>query len=168
MGYYGASSYRGDYYRGDYYLQRRGPRGDLLDWLGGVAGNVVTSIFGPAAPKAGPAPALMPMPMLPMLPKFAGGGGGSSGGGGVSGEAGGVATAAAIRAAEAAGGIYLGKGGCPGGGGHHRRINPLNPKALRRALRRAEGFKHFAQKTLRLVGEKKHIAGFKKHKKGHR
>lgn len=29
-----------------------------------------------------------------------------------------------------------------------RRMNPLNPKALRRALRRAEGFEKFAQRTV--------------------
>jgi hypothetical protein len=30
----------------------------------------------------------------------------------------------------------------------YRRMNPLNPKALRRALRRAEGFEKFAKKTM--------------------
>lgn len=30
----------------------------------------------------------------------------------------------------------------------YRRMNPLNPKALRRALRRAEGFEKFAKRTV--------------------
>lgn len=32
--------------------------------------------------------------------------------------------------------------------GPRRRINPLNPRALRRALRRAEGFEKFAARTI--------------------
>lgn len=47
----------------------------------------------------------------------------------------------------------LGPGGEPGfswgkPSKTRRRINPLNPKALRRALRRAEGFEKFAQRTV--------------------
>lgn len=33
-------------------------------------------------------------------------------------------------------------------GKRYRRMNPLNPKALRRALRRAEGFEKFARRTV--------------------
>lgn len=33
-------------------------------------------------------------------------------------------------------------------GGRRRRMNPLNPKALNRALRRAQGFEKFARKTV--------------------
>lgn len=33
-------------------------------------------------------------------------------------------------------------------GKKYRRMNPLNPKALRRALRRAEGFEKFARRTV--------------------
>jgi len=35
-----------------------------------------------------------------------------------------------------------------GRGGRGRRMNPLNPKALNRALRRAQGFEKFAKKTV--------------------
>jgi len=34
------------------------------------------------------------------------------------------------------------------GGKRYRRMNPLNPKALKRALRRAEGFEKFAKSTM--------------------
>jgi len=50
-------------------------------------------------------------------------------------------------------------------GVHHKRMNPLNPRALSRALRRARGFQKYAKKVLKLVGEKKHVAGFKQAKK---
>ncbi len=32
--------------------------------------------------------------------------------------------------------------------GRHRRMNPLNPRALRRALRRAKGFERFARHVI--------------------
>lgn len=35
-----------------------------------------------------------------------------------------------------------------GGGKTYRRMNPLNPRALKRALRRAEGFEKFARSTM--------------------
>lgn len=35
-----------------------------------------------------------------------------------------------------------------GGRKKYRRMNPLNPKALKRAIRRAEGFEKFARKTV--------------------
>ena len=52
-------------------------------------------------------------------------------------------------------------------GGHRRRMNVLNPKALRRSLRRAHGFARFAMKTIHLVHPKKQVTfgGFKKHRK---
>lgn len=50
-------------------------------------------------------------------------------------------------------------------GAHHRRMNTLNPRALSRALRRARGFQKYATKVLKLVGEKRHVEGFKHKKK---
>lgn len=50
-------------------------------------------------------------------------------------------------------------------GAHRRRLNPLNPRALGRALRRARGFQKYATKVLKLVGEKRHVDGFKHHRK---
>ena len=47
----------------------------------------------------------------------------------------------------------------------HRRINVLNPKALRRAMRRVQGFEHFARKVVFIT----HGPGYKVHafRKGH-
>jgi len=46
-------------------------------------------------------------------------------------------------------------------GAHHKRMNPLNPRALSRALRRARGFQKYAKRVLKLVGEKRKVKGFK-------
>jgi hypothetical protein len=46
-----------------------------------------------------------------------------------------------------------------------RRINPLNPRALRRALSRAQRFEHFAKSVVRITSPKKHVSGFKFHRK---
>ncbi len=43
----------------------------------------------------------------------------------------------------------------------YRRINPLNPKALRRALRRATGFEHFARKVMHLTHRRPGTTRFK-------
>lgn len=43
----------------------------------------------------------------------------------------------------------------------HRRINPLNPRALRRAIRRAKGFEHFAREVLKFTKPGTHPHGFK-------
>src|SRR5258708_35242855 len=50
------------------------------------------------------------------------------------------------------------------GGRRHRRMNVLNPRALRRSLRRAHGFARFAMKAIHLIHPKKHVTfgGFKK------
>jgi hypothetical protein len=42
-----------------------------------------------------------------------------------------------------------------------RRMNPLNPRALARSIRRARGFEKFARKVLRFTSPGKHVAGFK-------
>jgi hypothetical protein len=149
MGYYGASAYRGDYYRGDYYRMRKRARGDLLDWLGGVAGNVVTGIFGPPSPTAGPAPALVPAPANPVLHPLQ-----ELKSIGSSYKLGRKASLTPQEAAAANG----------GGLAWHRsrRMNVTNVRALHRALRRANGFKKMATKVLKLVGEKRHVEGFKK------
>jgi hypothetical protein len=40
----------------------------------------------------------------------------------------------------------------PGAAGRrHRRINPCNPRALRRALRRAKAFEHFARRVIHIT-----------------
>ncbi len=137
MGYY----QRGDYYRGDYY------RGD--PFLGGLIGSAARAVgLGKVAAKAGKW----------ILGKI---------------TPGAVKTAAGIGATTAAGvaisripqgtgmpvqigplGIDPGSalpGGSPfvtWGRKKYRRMNPLNPRALKRALRRAEGFEKFAKRTV--------------------
>ncbi len=69
------------------------------------------------------------------------------------------AVAAAAPAAVAAARSLMGSGG--GGGRRYRRINPLNPKALRRALRRAVGFEHFAKKVMHLTHRRPGTTRFK-------
>lgn len=53
--------------------------------------------------------------------------------------------------------------------GYHHKMNPLNPKALNRAIRRVERFEHFAKRVLRITSPHKHVAGVKRrHHKHHR
>lgn len=135
MGYY----LRGDYYRGDYY------RGDPQ--LGAILGKVASSLgVGAVVGKAG----------RWLLGKVEGGA--------VKSVAKGLGTAGtAVLAGSLLPKVHIGPitvdpgsmmpGGKPfisysGGAHRHRRINPLNPKALRRALRRAEGFEKFAKRTV--------------------
>lgn len=142
MGYY-----RGDYYRGDYY------RGD--PFLGALAGAAIRKVGG-AVIRAGA--------------RVLGATGAKTVGGGlarVAGAAGTVAAAAPIiqmaapRAGSGSAPIQLGPLGIdptsalPGGQPlftwgkkKRRKINPLNPKALRRALRRTEGFEKMAARTV--------------------
>jgi hypothetical protein len=52
--------------------------------------------------------------------------------------------------------------GVPGAGARrHRRMNVLNPRALRKALRRAEGFTRFAKRIVHITMPKKHVHGFR-------
>lgn len=50
------------------------------------------------------------------------------------------------------------------GGGHRRRMNACNPRALRRAIRRTHAFARLAMKTIHIVHPKKkgRFGGFKK------
>jgi hypothetical protein len=45
---------------------------------------------------------------------------------------------------------------------NRRVMNPLNPRALRRAIRRGRAFQKFAMKQLRLEGVHRKVKGFKK------
>ncbi len=74
----------------------------------------------------------------------------------------GVGTVAAAAAKAVSG------WGDVGGGKRYRRINPLNPKALRRALRRATGFEHFARKVMHLTHRRPGTTRFKFPKKRRR
>jgi len=130
MGYY-----RGDYYRGDYY------RGD--PFIGGLIAGAAGKLIGRAASWVG---------------KKVGGAAGRT--------AGAIARDAVPSAIGGAAGYTVGRRmgqgtglmpipqlgpdntGWGSGKKKYRRMNPLNPKALRRALRRAEGFEKFARKTV--------------------
>lgn len=135
MPYYGA---RGDYYRGDYY------RGD--PFLGAIVGRVGGAVLGRAGAAIGRAVARI---------------GGSRVGRAVVEQAPGVGAGIALtQLAQRVGpqlpalpGMGPSQGGqieLPGFGTKkkYRKMNPLNPRALRRALRRAEGFEKFARKTV--------------------
>lgn len=133
------SYYRGDYYRGDggnYY------KGD--PFLGAALGFVARKVAAPLVKKAG---AWIGRQTV----------------GGLAGKAAGTAIAAAatpgiIRSVSRQEPIIIDPssafpGGDPflqlgSGRKKYRRMNPLNPRALKRALRRAEGFEKFARKTM--------------------
>lgn len=76
-----------------------------------------------------------------------------------------VLSAAGAAGALAAGGLgahaLLGR---HHGGKRHRRLNPCNPRALRRAIRRTHAFAKLAMRTIHIVHPKKkgHFGGFKK------
>jgi len=75
---------------------------------------------------------------------------GAAGVAGIAAGAGGTALAAHLRASR--------------GGGRRRRMRVTNPKALRRAIRRTQGFAKLAMRTIHLVHPKRKVrfGGFKK------
>lgn len=162
MGYYKQSRYRGDFYRGargDFY---RGARGDFLDdllsgagsVLGGAVGKLLPAAFG-SSPIAATVPGSTGTPAT--IPQMTQTFKGVSVGGANGVQIGSTSRSQILQSTLRAAGIHK----------HHRRMNPLNPRALRRAISRAEHFKKFAARTLKLVHDKRHVAGFKKkHRKG--
>lgn len=71
--------------------------------------------------------------------------------------------AGAIGVAAGAGGATLARHMRGGGGRRHKRMNPCNVRALRRAIRRAHGFEKIARRVMRFTSphKKKKFAGFK-------
>lgn len=135
MPYYGA---RGDYYRGDYY------RGDpfLGAVLGAVGGKVIGKVGSWIGSRVGRAASSgLVRRTVEQLPAVGVGMG---------------VEAVRQRFAPSLGPIpQVGPGsGAPmqlpfvGEKKRYRKMNPLNPKALKRAIRRAEGFEKFARKTV--------------------
>jgi hypothetical protein len=126
MGYYA----RGDFYRGrgDFY-RGRGDAGSALatisqalpDWMPGV--GTLRTIAAGGASALGQAMARSPSIVERAL---------------------GPARVQGTRART----IRITDPNAPFGGRMYRRINPLNPKALRRALRRAKGFERFARRVM--------------------
>ena len=168
--------YMGDYYRGDYYRNKMGDPG-FLSFLGGLGKGLLGAIpgVGPiisgaiggltsAAPKALPAAAGMAISAAkpgffkgatstlktavlkhPVLT--------------------GAGAAGVIGAAAGVGGTKLAKH--LAGHKKRRRMRATNPKALRRALRRAYAFERIAMKTIKLVHPRKkgRFGGFKRAKR---
>src|SRR2546428_7677835 len=190
MGYYRAGDfYRGS--RGDFY---RGYRGDpgLFDFLGGVArsvlpiaapiiggalggpvgaalGGVAGSLLGGAMGATAPgstslpivsSPGLVPFSPIRALLPAAGAAAGTLVTRGISGSLG------AMRAAGRKFKTQMMPH--PGFGRRRRRVNPLNPRALRRALSRAQRFEHFAKQVVHITSPKKHVSGFKLHRRRRR
>jgi hypothetical protein len=121
----------------------------FIPGIGGVASKAISKIPLPVRAAAGSAMrvtkgAIIKHPVLS-----------------AAGAAGGVGAAALMHGRKGAGGMAG-----PGGamlGRRHRRMRVTNPKALRRALRRAHGFAKLAMKTIHLVHPRKKVrfGGFK-------
>lgn len=135
MGYYRGDYYRGDYYRGDPFiggLIARGAAaiGGRLLGRGAAAGAGRAVATRAAAAGAVTATGGRLVPALAPIVGIAGG------------TALGTATLpAAGQAIQAAQQLVM-------GGRRRRRMNVLNPRALKRALRRAEGFEKIAKRTV--------------------
>lgn len=52
-----------------------------------------------------------------------------------------------------------------GGAVYRHRMNPANPRALRRAISRVTAFERMAKRVLRITSPHHHVAGFKKHRR---
>jgi len=162
------------YYQGDFYKGTRGDPffGALLGKLGGIVkgalgfpGGGLTAKGVSAAVKSGIAGAIIKHPIL-----SAAGGAGALGALGAGAERMMVGPSAASMGMTAAGhprGFHLckSKHGCKHGQWvRNRHMNVTNPRALRRAVRRAHGFAKLAMRTIHLVHPKKkaRFGGFKK------
>jgi hypothetical protein len=164
MGYYQVGGVRGDFYGG-----ARGDPG-FFSFLGKVAKGAlgIASSFMPGGAVVGK--------VLGHLP----GGEGGAVAGIVKKGVGVVARHPVLSAAGAAGVMSMGAGavheirrGRAGrmaavpGMRRHRRMRVTNPKALRRAIRRTQGFAKLAMRTIHLVHPKKHarFGGFKRRRR---
>lgn len=128
MGYYRGDYYRGDYYRGDPFIGAaigavaKGLAGGAIGRAVGRAGSWIGRQVGGAGKAVGPV-------LRDAAPAVVGGGVGM------------MIPRFGPMVERMGPGMF-------GGKKQYRRMNPLNPKALRRALRRAEGFEKFAQRTI--------------------
>ena len=143
MGYYRGDYYRGDggnYYRGDPFI------GAVVGSLAGKAIGRLGSFIGRRVGGAARVAAREAVPSA-------------------------IAGAAGYAAGQRAGTmttlqpepVVIG----PDGKRKYRRMNPLNPRALRRALRRAEGFEKFAKRTVNALYKTvdgRRVRSFKKRK----
>jgi hypothetical protein len=147
------------YYMGDYY-RARSYRGDpgFLSFLGGIAKGAVGMIpgVGPALSEG------LGKIMTHAAPAAAGAavsGGVTAGAKQAIEKAGKLALKHPVLTAAGAAGVGTLAGAAAShvaskllgaGGKRHRRMNPCNPRALRRALRRAHSFAKFARKVVRV------------------
>ncbi len=155
MAYYGQM--RGDYYQGDYYMGDPG----FFSFLGGLAKKAVGMIpgVGPAlgaiVPAGGGAMRARFPEVLqkvgPIVTRVARSRGGRA-----------ALGAGALGAVAVAGGALRRR--MMAGGRRRRRMNVCNPRALRRSIRRTQGFAKLAMRTILLVHPKKKVrfGGFKK------
>lgn len=158
------------YYQGDFY---RGARGDpgFFSFIGSAARSLLGLPPAAAAPAASTAITKIVQTAAPIVKR-----------GLAIVKSHPVLTAAGAAGAAAAGGAALGRMSAGsragagmaqrmvgGGGGRRRRMNPCNPRALRRAIRRTHSFAKLAMRTIRLVhpGKKARFGGFRK-KKAHK
>lgn len=170
------------YYMGDYYRRAGyGVRGDpgflsvlktigstvagFIPGVGPIAQKVISSIPTPVShAAAGAASVALTKP------------GFYSGASKVIGAAKGVALKHPVLTGAGAAGLVAAAGGAAGaaiekhmlkGGRRRRRMRATNPKALRRALRRAYAFERIAMRTIKLVHPRKkgRFGGFKRAKK---
>ena len=175
MGYYSAGL-RGDYYKGDPgFLSTLGGLikgvGSFIPGVGGLvsgAGGMLEKLGTKAAPAVAATAAITP----PGFYK-----GASQAVARVGTKALGVARAHPVLTAAGAAGIAgaaAGAGGmalkahlAAGGARRHRRMRVTNPKALRRAIRRTQGFAKLAMKTIHLIHPRKKVrfGGFRRRKR---
>jgi len=184
MGYYRGDYYRGDYYQGDLF-------GSLFSGIKRVAGAVIGATPAGQAAKA-LIPAFKPRPMIPMLPPPGGVGtridipffpdpsATSYFDPNQVARAGAAGVVCNIKGYRANKSTYVTRGGGTSKYPRQilihpkgtecvkiRRMNVSNARALRRAIRRATGFKKLAMRVLRLTspGHKRRFAGFKTRRK---
>jgi hypothetical protein len=158
------------YYMGDFYRAQRGVRGDpgFFSFLGGLAkkaagfipgvgptvSGVLEGLTHSGAAEAGKMVISRGAKIVRSHPILT-----AAGGAGILG-AGAGAGVASMRRPKVAMVAHGGRGG-------HRRMRVTNPKALRRAIRRTQGFAKLAMRTIHLVHPKKHVrfGGFRKRRK---
>lgn len=176
MGYY-SGGLRGDYYRGDAgFLSTLAHIGSgIASFIPGVGGMVSKGLEGLATGLESKGAAKAATAAVVPISKIASSGARP----GLMGKAVGVARAHPVLTAAGAAGVAgaaLGAGGMKvramlgAGGKRHRRMRVTNPKALRRAIRRATGFAHLAKKVLSFTERRPHRgrAVFKKFRRAKR
>jgi hypothetical protein len=158
------SYYMGDYYRGDYYQGDPGffsflgglakKAVGLIPGVGPIASSAIGALSGGTSKMVKMAPGMAIQKIGPIVTRIAKRPGVRMG-----------ALGAAGLAAGYGASRVLGKSGAASiPGRRRRRMNVCNPRALRRSIRRTQGFAKLAMRTIHLVHPKKkaRFGGFKK------